>query len=352
MKLIVQIPCFNEEQTLPETLADLPRELPGVDAVEWLVIDDGSTDRTVEVARAGGVDHVVRLTNNKGLAAAFQAGLDACLKLGADVIVNTDADNQYNGQDIPRLVEPILAGHADMVIGDREIDQIEHFSPVKKRLQRWGSAVVRRASGTGVPDSTSGFRAYNREAALQMQVVSKFTYTLESIIQAGKMLVAVDHVPIRTNPKTRESRLFPSTWAYVRRNAVSIFRIYSLYEPLRVFLAAASLFAVVAAVIWARFLWYFFSGEGTGHIQSLILGSTLFIVAVQLAALGVVGDILAGSRVLQQRMLERVRRVELHLGVEPSHYEPGARATGHEPTTGARAGRATGKTEDREALKL
>jgi glycosyltransferase involved in cell wall biosynthesis len=353
MKLIIQIPCYDEERTLPDTLADLPREVPGVEAVEWLVIDDGSSDRTVEVARAGGVDHVVRLTNNKGLAAAFQAGLDACLKLGADVIVNTDADNQYSGQDIPRLVAPILAGQADMVIGDRKTDQIEHFSPIKKRLQRWGSAVVRRASGTGVPDTTSGFRAYNREAALQMQVVSKFTYTLESIIQAGKMLVAVDHVPIRTNPKTRESRLFPSTAAYVRRNSVSIFRIYALYEPLRVFLAAAAFFALIGAVIWARFLYFFlFSDEPGQHIQSLILGSTLFIVAVQLAALGVVGDILAGSRLLQQRMLERVRRVELHLGVEPSHYEPGARPTGQEPTTGARAGRATGKTEEREALKL
>jgi glycosyltransferase involved in cell wall biosynthesis len=352
MKLIIQIPCYDEEHTLPETLADLPRDIPGIDAVEWLVIDDGSTDRTIDVARAGGVDHVVRLTNNKGLAAAFQAGLDACLKLGADIIVNTDADNQYSGRDIPRLLEPILAGDADMVIGDRETDQIEHFSPVKKRLQRWGSAVVRRASGTGVPDTTSGFRAYNREAALQMQVVSKFTYTLESIIQAGKMLVAVDHVPIRTNPQTRESRLFPSTWAYVRRNTVSIFRIYTLYEPLRVFLAAAAFFAIVGAVIWARFLWFVIEGDSDGHIQSLILGSTLFIVAVQLAALGVVGDILAGSRVVQQRVLERVRRVELHLGVEPSHYEPGAEPTGQEPTTGARAGRATGKTGEREALKL
>ena len=353
MKLIIQIPCFNEQQTLPATLADLPREIPGIDAVEWLVIDDGSTDRTIEVARVGGVDHVVRLTNNKGLAAAFQAGLDACLKLGADVIVNTDADNQYSGHDIPKLVEPILAGQADMVIGDRKTDQIEHFSSYKKRLQRWGSAVVRRASGTCVPDTTSGFRAYNREAALQMQVVSKFTYTLESIIQAGKMLVAVDHVPIQTNPKTRESRLFPSTGSYVRRNAVSIFRIYALYEPLRVFLAAAAFFALIGAVIWARFLYFFlFSDEPGEHIQSLILGSTLFIVAVQLAALGVVGDILAGSRLLQQRMLERVRRVELRLGVEPSHYEPGARDTGQEATTGARAGGATGKTEDREAVKL
>ncbi|MBD0281811.1 MAG: glycosyltransferase family 2 protein [Thermoleophilaceae bacterium] len=352
MKLIIQIPCFDEELTLPATLADLPRELPGIDDVEWLVIDDGSSDRTVEVARAHGVDHIVRLTNNKGLAAAFQAGLDACLKLGADIIVNTDADNQYLGGDVAKLVAPILAGEADMVIGDRETDQLDHFSPLKKRLQRWGSAVVRRASGTTVPDTTSGFRAYNREAALQMQVVSKFTYTLESIIQAGKMLVAVEHVPVRTNEQTRDSRLFPSMWAYVRRNAASIFRIYTLYEPLRVFLAAAAVVALIGAVIWARFLWFFFSGEGEGHIQSLILGATLFIVAVQLAALGVIGDILAGSRVLQQRILERVRRVELHLGVEPSHYEPGAEATGQAATTGARAGRATGKTEEREALKL
>jgi glycosyltransferase involved in cell wall biosynthesis len=348
MKLIIQIPCFNEEHTLPETLEDLPREIPGIDEVEWLIIDDGSTDRTVDVARAGGVDHVVRLTNNKGLAAGFQAGLDACLKLGADMIVNTDADNQYFGADIPKLVAPILEGRADMVIGDRETDQIEHFSPLKKLLQRWGSAVVRRASDTDVPDTTSGFRAYNREAALQLQVVSKFTYTLESIIQAGKMVVAIDHVPIRTNSKTRESRLFPSTASYVRRNGVSIFRIYALYEPLRLFMMAAAVTALFGAVIWGRFLWFFIDGRGGGHIQSLILGSTLFIVAVQFVALGVVGDILAGSRVLQQRVLERVRRVELHLGVEPSHYEPGARSTGQEPTTGARSGPATGKATDRE----
>jgi glycosyltransferase involved in cell wall biosynthesis len=352
MKLIIQIPCFNEEQTLPQTLRDLPREISGIDEIEWLVVDDGSTDRTIDAARAGGVDHIVRLTNNRGLAAGFQAGLDACLKLGADVIVNTDADNQYVADDIPKLLAPILAGNADMVIGDRETDKIEHFSPVKKLLQRWGSAVVRRASGTQVADTTSGFRAYNREAALQMQVVSKFTYTLETIIQAGKMLVAVDHVAVRTNPKLRESRLFPSTWSYVRRNGVSIFRIYALYEPLRLFMIAAALTALVGAVIWGRFLWYFVDGKGGGHIQSLILGSTLFIVAVQFVALGVLGDILAGSRVLQQRILERVRRVELRLGVEPSHYEPGAAPTGQEPTTGAQAGGATGKTEDREALKL
>src|SRR5215213_4971598 len=205
MKLIIQIPCLNEEESLPVTLSDLPREVEGFDLVEWLVVDDGSTDATIEVARAHGVDHVVRLTNNKGLAQGFQAGLDASLKLGADVVVNTDADNQYSAADIPKLVAPIVRGDADMVIGDREVMSIEHFSPLKKLLQRLGSWVVRRASNTTVPDTTSGFRAYNREAALAMQVVSNYTYTLETIIQAGKMLIAVDHVPIKTNEKLRES---------------------------------------------------------------------------------------------------------------------------------------------------
>src|SRR5258705_7747061 len=214
MKLTIQIPCKDEQDFLPATLADLPRELPGVDKVEWLVIDDGSTDRTVEVARANGVDHIVRLTNNKGLAAAFQAGIDASLKLGADVIVNTDADNQYQAGDIPRLVQPILEGRADMVVGDRQVKDVEHFSASKKLLQRLGSWVVRRASGTRVPDTTSGFRAYNREAALQLQVVSNYTYTLESLIQAGKMSVAIEDVPIRPNEAERESRLVGSTSSY------------------------------------------------------------------------------------------------------------------------------------------
>ncbi|MEA2425447.1 MAG: hypothetical protein QOH13_1857 [Thermoleophilaceae bacterium] len=351
MKLIIQIPCKDEQEFLPATLADLPRELAGVDKVEWLVIDDGSTDRTVDVARANGVHHIVRLTNNKGLAAAFIAGLDAALKLGADIVVNTDADNQYKASDIPKLIEPILAGNADMVVGDRVVDSIEHFSPLKKRLQHLGSAVVRRASDTDVPDTTSGFRAYNREAALQLTVVSKYTYTLESVIQAGKMLVAVDHVPIGTNPKTRESRLFSSMWSYVRRNTVSIFRIYAMYEPLRVFMTAAGIVGVAAAAIWIRYLVYLIDGQGSGHLQSVIVGAVLVIAAVQLAALGVMGDILAGMRTLQQRTLERVRRVELQLGVQPSHYEPGAPFAGTAPTTGADSGPATGKP-DRETVEL
>jgi len=352
LKLIIQIPCFNEEAQLPATLADLPRTVPGFDQVEWLVVDDGSTDRTIEVARAGGVDHIVRLTNNKGLAAAFQAGLDACLKLGADVIVNTDADNQYDGRDILKLVERIVDGRADMVVGDREVMTIEHFSPLKKVLQRLGSWVVRQASQTSVPDTTSGFRAYNREAAIQMAVVSKFTYTLETIIQAGKLLVATDHVPIRTNEKTRESRLFPSMWAYVRRNGLAIFRIYTQYEPLRVFMIAALVTALPAAALWIRWFVFYLEGEGAGNVQSLILGAVLFVASMVLAALGVIGDLLAAQRTMAQRTFERVRRIELQLGVEPSHYEPGARPTGHAPTTGAESGRATGKTEEREAVGL
>ena len=324
MKLIIQIPCFNEEQQLPQTLRDLPRSVPGFDTVEWLIIDDGSSDRTIEVARECGVDHVVRLTNNKGLAAAFQAGLDAGLKLGADVIVNTDADNQYQGADIPKLVAPIVGGEADMVVGDRQVSTIEHFSGAKKRLQRLGSWVVRQASSTEVPDTTSGFRAYNKEAALQVQVMSKFTYTLETIIQAGKLLVAIKDVPIRTNPQTRESRLFPSTTAYVRRNALSIFRIYSQHQPLKVFWGAAALFGTAAMALFAYFVIDFISRGGhAGHVQLLIAGSVLFNTAMLFGALGVIGDLLDAQRMLSQRTFERVRRIELQLGVEPSHYEPG-----------------------------
>jgi glycosyltransferase involved in cell wall biosynthesis len=325
MKLIVQIPCLNEEATLPATLADIPRQIPGIDEIELLVVDDGSTDRTVEVARRNGVEHIVRLTNNKGLAAGFQAGLDACLKLGADLIVNTDADNQYRGADVAKLVAPILAGEADMVVGDRRVSDIEHFSGQKKRLQRLGSWVVRRLSGTEIADTTSGFRAYNREAALGLLVVDNFTYTLESLIQAGKQLVAVEGVEIATNPRTRESRLFDSTGAYVRRNALSILRIYARYEPLRVFATAGLVVGLLALAAWMPFLLdWVLNGDSTGHVQSLILGAVLFIAAIQLVALGVIGDLLAGQRVMTQRVFERVRRVELALDVPPSHYERGS----------------------------
>ena len=324
MKLIIQIPCLDEEATLATTIAELPRRIDGVDALELLIIDDGSTDRTVEVAREAGVEHIVRLTNNKGLAAGFQAGLDACLKLGADIVVNTDADNQYRGADIPKLVAPILAGEADMVVGDRQMTQIEHFSAAKKALQRIGSWVVRRLSGTEIADTTSGFRAYNREAALQLLVVDEFTYTLESLIQAGKMLVALTGVEVGTNPKTRESRLFGSTASYVRRNSLAILRVYARYEPLRVFATAGLIVFVAAIGAWTPFLLdWIVNGDSSGHIQSLILGAALFIAAVQLVALGVIGDLLAGQRVMTQRVFERVRRVELALGVKPSHYERG-----------------------------
>ena len=351
MKLIIQIPCFNEAEQLPQTLADLPREVEGFDVVEWLVVDDGSTDRTVAVARELGVDHLVRLTNNKGLATGFQAGIDTALKLGADVIVNTDADNQYCGADITKLVRPIIESRADMVIGDREVTGIDHFSGPKKALQRLGSWVVRQASSTSVPDTTSGFRAYNREAAIQIMVVSKFTYTLETIIQAGKLLVAVDHVPVRTNPKTRESRLFPSMGAYVRRNAVSIFRIYAQYEPLRVFWSLALLIGLASIGVWIRFAVSYVEGNGKGHVQSLILGAVLFIAAVVLWALGVIGDLLAAQRLMTQRTFERIRRIELELDVAPSHYEPGTpaaarRAAGRLGADPAHAGAAGGLPEE------
>lgn len=350
MKLIIQIPCFNEEGQLASTLSALPRAVSGFDVVEWLVIDDGSTDRTVEVARQQGVDHIVRLTNHKGLAAAFQAGIDAGLKLGADVIVNTDADNQYEGGDVPKLVAPILRGDADMVVGDRQIDKIQHFSGPKKVLQRLGSWVVRQASATHLPDTTSGFRAYNREAALGVQAVSRFTYTLETIIQAGKLLVAVEHVPVRTNPKTRESRLFPSTAAYVRRNALSIFRIYSQYQPLKVFWGGALLMGTAALALFVRFLVIFIESPHSaarGHIQSLIAGAVLFIGAMLLGSLGVIGDLLDAQRTISQRTFERVRRIELQLGVEPSHYEPGSPGG-----VGQRDAKSEGEEPDREALEV
>ena len=324
VKVIIQIPCLNEEDQLPVSLGDLPRHLDGVDMVEWLIIDDGSTDRTIEVAKECGVDHIVRFTRNKGLADAFQAGLDASLKLGADIIVNTDADNQYSADSIPDLIAPILAGEADMVVGDRETATIEHFSQSKKFLQRVGSGVVRRASGTSVPDAASGFRAYNRDAAIGLTVVSRYTYTLESIIQAGKGSVAIDSVPIKTNAKMRESRLFGSTGSYVRNNAVGIFRIYTGYEPLFVFSLLACVVFLCSLIAWTPFFWaWIVDGNRQGHLQSVVLGGVLLVAAVQLFALGVIADLISAHRAVTQRTLERVRRIELHIGIEPSRYEPG-----------------------------
>lgn len=320
MKLIIQIPCFNEEETLPLTLKDLPTEIPGVDEIETLVIDDGSADRTAEVARELGVNHIVRLTNNKGLAEGFMIGLDACLRLGADIIVNTDADNQYNGDDIPRLIEPILKGKADMVVGDRQINDVAHFSPIKKKLQKIGSWVVRNVSGTDIPDATSGFRAFSREAALRLNVVSRFTYTLETIIQAGKKNIALSHVPVRTNDKLRESRLFTSVPSYIRKSVATILRIYTMYEPLRMFMAVGGFIFGLGLVLSVRFLYFYFTGDRGGHIQSLILASVFFILGFQTMVLGLIADLSGNNRRLIEDALYRIRRQDLEarrVSVEP-----------------------------------
>ena len=312
MKVVIQIPCFNEEQTLPSVLADLPREIEGVDErVEWLVIDDGSSDRTVEVARGHGVDHVVSLGTNRGLAAAFLAGLDACVKVGADVIVNTDGDNQYHGGDVGRLVQPIVRREAEMVVGDREVANIPHFSGTKKMFQRFGSWVVRRASDTSVADAPSGFRAFTREWAMRITLNNKFSYTLETIIQAGAAGRRISSVPIRTNPKTRESRLFKGIPAYLRKSGAIIVRIYTMHRPLRAFALASLPFFLLAAVLFARWLGLYFTTEGpTGHVQSLIAAAIGTIIGVQLLVFGMLGDLLATNRRLGEEVLYRVRELE------------------------------------------
>jgi glycosyltransferase involved in cell wall biosynthesis len=311
MKLIVQIPCLNEEETLPRTLRDIPRKIPGIDKVEILVIDDGSTDRTVEIARKHGADHIVRLTNNKGLAEAFMTGLNTALQLGADIIVNTDGDNQYRGSDIPKLIQPILEGKADIVIGDRQIDKIKHFSWIKKKLQKLGSWVVRQVSNTDIPDATSGFRAFSREAALQINVISRFTYTLETIIQAGKKNLAITSVPVETNEKLRESRLFSSIPKYIQRSIATIFRIYSVYEPLKIFVILGSVIFAAGLAISLRFLYFFFTGQGAGHIQSLILAAVLFIMGFQTIVMGLMADLIGANRRLLESALYKIRKLEV-----------------------------------------
>jgi glycosyltransferase involved in cell wall biosynthesis len=310
-KLLIQIPCLNEAQTLPGTLADLPKSIPGIDAIEVLVIDDGSRDGTSDVARACGVDHIVRLRRNKGLAAAFQAGIDACLKAGADFIVNTDADNQYAGAEIPKLIAPLLRGEADIVIGDRNIAGLRHMSWRKRQLQRLGSWVVRQVSNTSVPDTTSGFRAYTRDAALRMTIVSEFSYTLESIIQAGKKRMAIAHVPITVNPRTRESRLFDSVFSYIKRSGATIVRIYAMYEPLKVFTYLGLAILGVGLLGLGRFIYYYFESQAFRHIASLIASALLIIVGFFVLVIGLLADVISGNRKLLEDLLYRVRTLEL-----------------------------------------
>lgn len=311
MKLIIQIPCFNEEGTLPETLADLPREVAGFDEVEWLIINDGSTDNTVEVARAHGVDHVVEMPHNQGLAAAFMAGLEACLAAGADVIVNTDGDNQYRADGIPALTAPILAKQAQIVVGSRPIGSIEHFSPVKRSLQKLGSWVVRKASSTDIADAPSGFRAISREAAMQLYVFDTYTYTLETIIQAGRLGIPIMSVPIEVNDPTRESRLIKSVGRYIIRSSKTILRMAVLYKPLRFFTWLAVIMALPGVIAFVRFLYLFSIGQGDGNIQSLIIGSALIAAGVVTFVGGLVADLIAANRVLSAEIRSRLLKMEL-----------------------------------------
>ncbi len=311
MKLIVQIPCYNEEHTLPHTVADIPRHIEGIDSVELLIIDDCSTDRTVEVAQELGVDHIIRNKKNQGLARTFRHGLDACLKAGADIIVNTDGDNQYAGQDIPKLIAPILAGTADLVIGDRETSKIQHFSGLKRFFQWFGSGVVRKLAGVWIPDAVSGFRAMSRDAAMNLNIVSSFSYTIEMCIQAGKKQMTIVSVPIRTNPKTRESRLFKSIPNFIERSLTTMVRMYAMYQPLRVFFYLGMVLSLIGVIPMVRFLYHYFTTGGAGHIQSLIIGGVFLIIGFITFMIGLVADLISFNRQLTEMTLEKVRRIEL-----------------------------------------
>ncbi len=311
MKLIVQIPCYNEEKTLPETVKDIPRNIAGIDLIEILIIDDGSNDRTVDVARELGVDHIVQNTCNKGLATSFMNGLEACLRFDADIIVNTDGDNQYNGADIAKLVQPILNHEADIVIGDRQTDTIAHFSFIKKKLQKLGSRMVRLLSGTQVSDTVSGFRAFSREAAMQINVVSSYSYTVETIIQAGNKKLNITSVPVGTNPKTRESRLVKSIPRFIMQQFSTMIRMYAMFKPFRTFFFIGAFFILSAMIPSFRYLYFFVIGKGGGHIQSLILATILFIVGFQVLIVGLLGDVISFNRKLIEETLLRVRRMEL-----------------------------------------
>ena len=311
IRLLVQIPCLNEAETLGAVVAGVPRTLAGVERVEVLVVDDGSTDETVRVAREAGVEHVVRHRRNRGLAAAFRTGLDACLNCGADIIVNTDGDHQYCGADIPALIGPILRGEADLVIGDRQTWSVPHFSRPKKWLQAAGSWLVRRLSGTSVPDAVSGFRAFSREAALQINVVSSFSYTIETLIQAGEKRLRVASVPVRVNGRTRPSRLFKSTAGFLARSLLTMVRTYAMYEPLRVFGCLSVMLVLAGAAPVARFLYLWSTGQGAGHVQSLVLGGALCVMGLLALLAGVLADLIAVNRQLIEMTLEKVRRLEL-----------------------------------------
>ena len=310
MKLIIQIPCYNEEETLELAYNDLPRHIDGIAQIEYLIINDGSQDGTVQRARELGFHHIVSFKQNKGLARGFMAGLDACLHLGADIIVNTDADNQYCGADIEKLVRPILDEKADIVIGERPIDQTEHFSWKKKKFQHLGSWVVRVASGTSIPDAPSGFRAYSRDAALRLNVVNEYTYTLETIIQAGHNKMAMTSVPIRTNAETRPSRLFSSMWRYMKRSATVITRSFVMYSPLRFFSILGTILMLIGTVLGVRFLIYMGMGDGDGHIQSLILTAILLLGGFQTITIGLLGDTIAANRKIMEDMQYRIRKMD------------------------------------------
>lgn len=310
MKLIIQIPCYNEAETLEVTLNDLPKHIDGIDEIEYLVIDDGSRDNTAEVAKRWGVHYVVRFRRNKGLAKGFMAGLDACLKNGADIIVNTDADNQYCGSDIETLVRPILEKRAHIVIGERPIDTTEHFSPLKKKLQHFGSWVVRKASKTSIPDAPSGFRAYSRDAAMRINVINDYTYTLETIVQSGREKMAVMSVPIHTNPELRESRLFHSMWGYIKKSMLTIIRTYLMYRPLYFFFVIGFILSLLGMGFFIRYLVYYCMGQGAGHMQSVILASTLLIVGIQTIVVGMLGDVISANRKILQDVQYHVRKLD------------------------------------------
>ncbi|MFC1578520.1 glycosyltransferase [Thermodesulfobacteriota bacterium] len=311
MKLIIQIPCFNEEHTLPQTIRDLPNEIEGIDQIETLIIDDGSTDRTFEVAKELGVNHIIQNTNNLGLARSFRKGLDACLSFDADIIVNTDGDNQYAGWDIPKLVQPIIDGKAEIVIGDRQTHKLKNFSALKKFLQKLGSMVVRQLSDTDIPDVVSGFRAISRDAALKLNIISSYSYTIEMVIQAGKKNMAIAHVPVSINPKTRESRLFRSIPSFVGRQLSSMIRMYAMYEPLRVFFYIGLTLSIIGILPIVRFLFFYFTAGGAGHLQSLVLGGVLLIIGFITFVIGLVADLISFNRQLTEITLEKIRKIEL-----------------------------------------